>query len=123
MTVQGGSGHAELLADRAQRQVLDAFGLDRPQRFLEQRPREVPMVIASGPLLLRPVQRGSRHGSDGKRCRCGGFGRLSAAGTHAGGSVRWSMSPEQIFGLTNVIAVLSWLLLAALPGRRFRFKK
>ena len=33
------------------------------------------------------------------------------------------MSPEQIFGLTNVIAVLSWLLLAALPGRRFRFKK
>lgn len=29
------------------------------------------------------------------------------------------MSPEQIFGLTNAIAVLSWLLLALLPGRRW----
>ena len=29
------------------------------------------------------------------------------------------MSPEQIFGLTNAIAVLAWLLLAALPGRRW----
>jgi hypothetical protein len=29
------------------------------------------------------------------------------------------MSPEQIFGLTNSIAVLSWLLLALLPGRRW----
>jgi hypothetical protein len=29
------------------------------------------------------------------------------------------MSPEQIFGLTNGIAVLSWLLLALLPGRRW----
>ena len=27
------------------------------------------------------------------------------------------MSPEQIFGLSNAIAVLSWLLLAVLPGR------
>jgi hypothetical protein len=29
------------------------------------------------------------------------------------------MSPAQIFGLTNAIAVLSWLLLALLPGRRW----
>lgn len=29
------------------------------------------------------------------------------------------MSPEQIFGLTNAIAVLSWLLLALLPRRRW----
>jgi Domain of unknown function (DUF4281) len=29
------------------------------------------------------------------------------------------MSPDQIFGLTNAIAVLSWLLLALLPGRRW----
>jgi hypothetical protein len=29
------------------------------------------------------------------------------------------MSPEQIFGVTNAIAVLSWLLLAVLPGRRW----
>ena len=27
------------------------------------------------------------------------------------------MSPEQIFGLSNAVAVLSWLLLAVLPGR------
>jgi hypothetical protein len=29
------------------------------------------------------------------------------------------MSPEQMFGLTNAIAVLSWLLLAVLPGRQW----
>ena len=29
------------------------------------------------------------------------------------------MSPEQLFGITNTIAILSWLLLAALPGRRW----
>ena len=29
------------------------------------------------------------------------------------------MSPEQIFSVTNMIAVLSWLLLAVLPGRRW----
>lgn len=29
------------------------------------------------------------------------------------------MSPEQIFSLTNAIAVLSWVLLAVLPGRQW----
>ncbi len=29
------------------------------------------------------------------------------------------MSPEQVFGITNTIAILSWLLLAVLPGRRW----
>jgi hypothetical protein len=29
------------------------------------------------------------------------------------------MSPEQLFTITNAIAVLSWVLLAALPGRRW----
>ena len=29
------------------------------------------------------------------------------------------MSPEQVFGIANTLAVLSWLLLAALPGRRW----
>jgi hypothetical protein len=29
------------------------------------------------------------------------------------------MSPEQIFGITNAIAILSWLLLAVLPGRQW----
>ena len=29
------------------------------------------------------------------------------------------MSPEQLFSVTNTIAVLSWLLLAVLPGRRW----
>jgi len=29
------------------------------------------------------------------------------------------MSPEQVFGIANTIAVLSWVLLAALPGRRW----
>ena len=29
------------------------------------------------------------------------------------------MSPEQAFSIANVIAVLSWLLLAVLPGRRW----
>ena len=27
------------------------------------------------------------------------------------------MSPEQVFGITNTIAILAWLLLAVLPGR------
>src|SRR5688572_5872336 len=29
------------------------------------------------------------------------------------------MSPEQAFSIANIIAVLSWLLLAVLPGRRW----
>jgi hypothetical protein len=29
------------------------------------------------------------------------------------------MSPEQLFSLTNTIAILSWVLLAVLPGRRW----
>ena len=29
------------------------------------------------------------------------------------------MSPEQLFTVTNTIAVLGWVLLAALPGRRW----
>ena len=29
------------------------------------------------------------------------------------------MSPEQLFAITNALAVLAWLLLAALPGRRW----
>lgn len=29
------------------------------------------------------------------------------------------MTPEQVFGITNTIAILSWLLLAVLPGRRW----
>ena len=29
------------------------------------------------------------------------------------------MSPEQVFTVTNTLAILSWLLLAALPGRRW----
>jgi hypothetical protein len=29
------------------------------------------------------------------------------------------MSPEQLFAITNGLAVLAWLLLAALPGRRW----
>ena len=29
------------------------------------------------------------------------------------------MTPEQVFSVTNAIAVLSWLMLAALPGRRW----
>jgi hypothetical protein len=29
------------------------------------------------------------------------------------------MSPEQLFSLTNTIAIFSWLLLAVLPGRRW----
>lgn len=29
------------------------------------------------------------------------------------------MTPDQVFGITNTIAILSWLLLAALPGRRW----
>ena len=29
------------------------------------------------------------------------------------------MSPEQMFGITNTIAMLGWLLLAVLPGRRW----
>lgn len=29
------------------------------------------------------------------------------------------MSPEQVFGVANAIALLSWLLLAILPGRRW----
>jgi hypothetical protein len=29
------------------------------------------------------------------------------------------MSPEQLFSITNAVAVLSWVLLAVLPGRRW----
>ena len=29
------------------------------------------------------------------------------------------MSPEQVFGIANTLAILCWLLLAALPGRRW----
>jgi hypothetical protein len=29
------------------------------------------------------------------------------------------MSPEQVFGFANTVALLSWLLLAVLPGRRW----
>jgi hypothetical protein len=29
------------------------------------------------------------------------------------------MSPEQVFGLANAIAIVSWLLLAALPDRKW----
>ena len=29
------------------------------------------------------------------------------------------MSPEQLFSITNTMAVLSWVLLAVLPGRRW----
>ena len=29
------------------------------------------------------------------------------------------MSPEQTFGIANTIAMISWVLLAALPGRRW----
>jgi hypothetical protein len=29
------------------------------------------------------------------------------------------MSPEQAFSIANIVAVLSWLLLAVLPGRRW----
>jgi hypothetical protein len=61
MAIERRAGDAQRPADRSQRELLDAVGVNGPQRLLEQRPLQVAMVILPGPLLAGSDSSRSRH--------------------------------------------------------------
>jgi hypothetical protein len=62
MAVKGCSRNSQPLADRPQRQTLDAIGLDGANRFLDQGPAQVAVMVTVGPLALWAGWARGRHG-------------------------------------------------------------